>query len=74
MKNDADPISAALAFIRRTRDDPELAARIAALGPEATLDQLAALGAEVGLAFDAETLRAAHRHDWAFRSARYGNR
>lgn len=64
-------VAAALAFIRRTREDSELAARVAALGPEATLEQLAALGAELGFAFDVEALRTAHRHDWAFRSARY---
>ena len=64
-------IASALAFIRRTREDPELAAKIERLGPEATLDQLVALGSEIGLAFDVEALRAAHKHDYAFRSARY---
>jgi hypothetical protein len=64
-------VVAALAFIRRTREDADLAARIAALGPEATLDQLVSLGADVGLTFDADALRVAQRHDWAFRSARF---
>jgi hypothetical protein len=66
-------VATALSFIRRTREDTELSARVAALGPEATLEQLVALGAEVGLVFDVEALRAAHRHDYAFRSARFSS-
>ncbi len=63
----AMPLTAAHAFIRRTASDPALRATVAALGDDASLDQLVALGARAGLHFDAAALRAAWRQDWMLR-------
>jgi len=46
-----------------------LAERIRALGPDADLAALVALGAAHGLRFSAPDLREAFRHDWAMRRA-----
>jgi hypothetical protein len=60
-------IAIAHRFIAATRDDSALRARIAALGADAEIEQLVAIGVASGFAFDAETLRAAYRQDWTLR-------
>lgn len=61
-------LRAAHRFLGAVRSDPALADRVAALGPDPQIEDLVALGAAIGLEFDAEALRAAHRQDWALRS------
>ena len=60
----------AIAFIAAVRDDATLAARIDALGPDATLEAVVAIAAEAGFRFTADELRTAHRNDWGLRWAR----
>jgi predicted ribosomally synthesized peptide with nif11-like leader len=64
-------VQAALQFIRRVRQDGQLADRVRALGPEATLDQLVSIGTEAGYDVTADDLRRAHAHDWSLRWIRY---
>lgn len=60
-------VTAAHAFIRATADDARVRARVEALGQEAALAELVALGAEAGFDFDAKALRTAWRQDWLLR-------
>lgn len=60
-------VTAAHAFIRTTVDDPRVRADVQALGQEAALAELVALGANAGFAFDAKALRTAWRQDWMLR-------
>lgn len=62
----------ALQFIAAIRSRPDLAARLTALGPEATLDEIASIATESGFAVTADDLRRAHPHDWAMRWILYG--
>lgn len=59
--------SAARRFLRELREDAGLRARLQALGPEPALEDIVAIGAAAGLAFDVETLRQVWRQDWALR-------
>ena len=63
----------ALEFVRAVREDAALRAEIERLGPDATLEQVAAIGARLGRDFTVDELRAAHAHDWGFRSARFAD-
>ncbi|HMO74791.1 MAG TPA: Nif11-like leader peptide family natural product precursor [Sphingopyxis sp.] len=51
-------------FLRAVRESPELAARIGALGGDATLEDIAAITAELGMAIAPADLRRAYRQDW----------
>jgi predicted ribosomally synthesized peptide with nif11-like leader len=64
-------VQAALIFIARVREDGALAERIRALGPEATLEQVASIAAGAGYEVTADDLRRAHAHDWSLRWVRY---
>lgn len=61
-------VSQAFAFIQQLRRDAALRGRVAALGPDATLQAAAALAEGAGFRFGGDELRRAHRHDWALRS------
>lgn len=61
----------ALAFLRRLREDPELAARVEGLDPADGLEPLVAIAADAGFTVSAEDLRSAYRLDWNLRRARY---
>lgn len=61
------PVSAAHAFIRGAAANAELRALVAALGEDAALDDLVALGLNAGFDFDAKSLRTAWRQDWMLR-------
>ncbi len=61
------PVIAAHAFIRRTVADANLRALVAALGQDAPLTELVALGAKAGFDFDSTALRTAWRQDWMLR-------
>lgn len=65
------PLRDALDFIRAVREDAAMRAEVEALGPEASLEQLVAIAARTGRTITVEDLRAAHAHDWGFRSARF---
>ena len=54
-------------FLRALRADAGLRARVADLGPDAGLDEIAALAADAGHACDPESLREAWRQDWTLR-------
>lgn len=54
-------------FIRAVRTDAALQAKIAALGSDPRLEDIARLAADAGHPVEAETLRAAWRQDWALR-------
>lgn len=60
-------LAAAHRFIAATRKDAALRERIAALGPDPAMDEIVAVATAAGFAIDAESLRAAHRQDWALR-------
>lgn len=61
------PVIAAHAFLRRTAASAELRALVNALGEDAPLAELVALGARAGFDFDATALRTAWRQDWMLR-------
>lgn len=60
-------LAAAHGFIRALRADDALRRRVAALGEAADLEELVAIGAGAGFAFDEATLRRAYRQGWALR-------
>ena len=60
-------VQTALQFIEQLRVDEELKNRFLILGNSSDLESLVKLGAEVGLSFTVEQLKAAHKHDWAMR-------
>ncbi|HKP89837.1 MAG TPA: Nif11-like leader peptide family natural product precursor [Thermoleophilaceae bacterium] len=65
-------VQAALDFIARVRADAALRDRVRELaGNDGDLDAVARLGAERGLDFTADELRAAFAQDWAMRRLRY---
>ena len=61
----------ALAFLRRVREDPDLATRVEQLDPADGLEPLVAIAADAGFTVSAEDLRQAYRLDWNLRRARY---
>ena len=61
------PVIAAHAFLRRTAASAELRTLVNALGEDAPLAELVALGARAGFDFDATDLRTAWRQDWMLR-------
>jgi predicted ribosomally synthesized peptide with nif11-like leader len=61
----------ALAFLRRLREDSELAARVDELDPAEGLEPLVAIAADAGFTVSVEDLRRAYRLDWNLRRARY---
>ena len=69
---DSAAVQAALDFIARVRADAALRDRVRADAGDGDLDALARLGAECGLHFEADDLRAAFKQDWAMRQLRYG--
>jgi hypothetical protein len=69
---DPGAIQAALDFIARARDDAPLRDRIRDDAGDGDLGVLVRLGAERGLHFTEEDLRAAFTQDWAMRRLRYG--
>lgn len=60
-------IAAAVTFIRAVREDAGLAQQVRALGPDAALDDVAALARGAGHDCTGEDLREAHRRDWTLR-------
>jgi predicted ribosomally synthesized peptide with nif11-like leader len=64
-------VAEALGFLRRVREDPELAASVEELDPEDGLEPVLAVAAAAGFDLAAEDLRRAHRVDWQLRRARY---
>lgn len=60
-------VTAAHAFIRHAAADAGLRGAIQALGQDAPLAELVALGAKAGFDFDASALRTAWRQDWLLR-------
>lgn len=61
-------------FIDAVRRDEELARRVAALGPDATLAQLSRIGAAAGFAFSEDQLRTAYARDWSMRAIRFSSK
>jgi predicted ribosomally synthesized peptide with nif11-like leader len=64
---------AALAFLRRLREDSGLAQKLRGLEPIDALEPVIALAASTGYRFSAEDLRTAHRLDWQLRRAAYAS-
>lgn len=62
---------AALGFLRAVREDETLRERIRQLDPADGLEPVVRLAVAEGFAIDADTLRAAHAHDWALRLAHF---
>jgi hypothetical protein len=60
-------IQIALQFIHQLRTDEELKNRLFVLNDSPNLESFVKLGAEIGLIFTVEELKAAHKHDWAMR-------
>ena len=61
-------VQSAFAFLKHAREpDPDLAAQIRDLGPEADLDSLVQTGVQTGYTFTAGDLRTAFNTDWAMR-------
>lgn len=60
-------VTAAHAFIRQAAEDAGLRAGIQALGEDAALGDIVALGGDAGFDFDAKALRTAWRQDWMLR-------
>lgn len=67
-------LQAALLFVRALRDDPALRRRVEALGPRASLDDIATVAREHGSDFTPDELRRAHAHDWTMRWAAQADR
>lgn len=61
----------ALRFLGAAREEPALREHVLALDPAEGLDAVVDVAAWAGFTVTVETLRAAHRHDWALRRARY---
>jgi hypothetical protein len=64
-------IQDALAFLAQARREERLAREVEALGDDAPLESLAAVGERAGYLFTVEELRRAHALDWNLRRARY---
>jgi predicted ribosomally synthesized peptide with nif11-like leader len=64
-------VQTALRFIGRVRNDPALADRIRALGPDPELVEIARIAAEAGFELTAEDLRTAYRSDATLRWLAY---
>jgi hypothetical protein len=64
----------ALQFIRRAREEESLQSRIQALGPAVDLAGLVEVGMEAAMAFTADELQAAFKHDWQMRWFHYSAR
>jgi Nif11 domain len=64
-------LQTAIQFIQQVRRDAMLKRQLEALGLEATLESVVALGAVVGCIFTAEELQRAYKHDWGMRWAHY---
>jgi predicted ribosomally synthesized peptide with nif11-like leader len=67
-------MSQALSFITAMRERADLAARVEALGREASIDDVVAIGAGAGYEFSADELRAAHKLEWSMRAVRFKDR
>jgi predicted ribosomally synthesized peptide with nif11-like leader len=70
--HNAMSLQQAFQFIQKTARQPAMRNRIRALGPEATLAQLAALGSASGFQFTEAEIRAAFLLDWRIRRRYYG--
>ncbi|AFY57879.1 hypothetical protein Riv7116_5509 [Rivularia sp. PCC 7116] len=60
-------VQTALQFIEKLRVDEELKKRLLIKSNTPELESFVKLGAEVGLRFTVEQLKAAHKQDWAMR-------
>lgn len=67
----AAQVMEALRFLRAAREDPGLQRELAGLVPEDGLAPVVRLALAAGFTVTAESLRAAHGHDWGFRFALY---
>lgn len=61
----------ALELIQQFRADEQLKTLLLATCKSPNLESFVNLGAEVGLSFTVEELKAAHKHDWAMRGLLY---
>ena len=62
----------AMQFIGRVRSDEALKAELRELGIDPDLNQVAALGARLGLNFSIAELRSAFGYEWTMRSIHHG--
>ena len=61
-------------FMQSVRENSDLAKRVEALGPQATLQQLIEIGASAGFDFTETEMRGAHARDWSMRTFRYARK
>jgi hypothetical protein len=66
-------VQTALQFIQELRDDEGLKNRLLARNSSPDLESFVKLGAEIGLVFTVEDLKAAHKHDWGMRWLLYNS-
>lgn len=60
-------VQTALQFIEKLRVDEELKKRLLIKSNNPDLESFVEVGAEVGLSFTVEQLKAAYKHDWGMR-------
>jgi predicted ribosomally synthesized peptide with nif11-like leader len=65
-------VKAALHFIQRLGDDPDLRQQVRASRIDGDLRRMVELASRIGLEFTVDELRQAHRVDWSMRRMYYG--